>query len=103
MAGAQLQVTPALIELCRRWNIDRLEVFGSAVRHDFRPDSDIDLLVTFKPGVRLRWNEEERLRAELGSFFARRIDLMPRRVIEQSRNPYRRHNILSSATLLYAA
>lgn len=88
---------------CRRWNIVRFELFGSVLRDDFRPDSDVDVLVTFADGVRPRiadWLDmEDQLRALLG----REVDLVERKLVEGGRNPIRRRNILGSARPVYAA
>ena len=87
---------------CRANGIARLEIFGSALRPDFRPDSDVDLLVTFAPGripgsIRLVGME-----FELAEIFGRRVDLTTRSSVERSRNPVRRAAILESAETVYA-
>jgi predicted nucleotidyltransferase len=101
----RLDVAPARIaELCRRWGIVRLELFGSVLRDDFDSDSDVDILVTFAPEVRLtEINEWLRLESELQSLFGRKVDVSDRRLVESSRNWIRRRNILNSASELYAA
>ena len=103
MTAARFQATPGLVEVCRRWRIARLEIFGSALRADFGPASDIDLLVTFERDARLSWEQEDQLRQELERVLGRRVDLLPRSVIERSRNPFRRRSILGGAATLYAA
>lgn len=88
---------------CQRWNVVRLELFGSALRPDFDAESDVDILVTFregtKPGISGLLSMEEDLR----SIFGRHVDLVERRLVETSRNWVRRRSILSSARTLYAA
>ena len=87
---------------CRERGIARLELFGSALRVDFRDDSDVDLLATLRPEARptlLDWAEMQEKLAEL---FGRPVDLVSRRAIERSRNRYRKHSILSQATPIYA-
>ncbi len=92
----------ALAALCQRWGIARLECFGSVLRDDFRPDSDIDLLVTFAPGVQPGFEFFD-LKDELERLFGRRVDLLSRKAVEASRNPYRRRGILLGAETLHAA
>ena len=79
-----------------------LALFGSVLTENFRSDSDVDVLVTFQPGVRLGWNIVL-AREELKGIFGREIDLVERPAIEQSPNPERRASILASAEVIYAA
>jgi hypothetical protein len=53
----------AISDLCRRWRVTELSLFGSVLRHDFRPDSDIDVIACGLTSGRLRWSREERWRA----------------------------------------
>jgi hypothetical protein len=94
----------ALAELCRRYDVTRLEVFGSAARgHDFDPaKSDADFLVEFDRQTRLRPLEQffgfaEALEEALG----RPVDLVERSAIETSRNYIRRRAILNEAEAIY--
>jgi predicted nucleotidyltransferase len=90
-----------LADLCARWGIVELCVFGSALRDDFRPDSDVDVLVTFDDGGGYTFETLPDLLDELSRMFAgRRIDLVEKPLIT---NPFRRHAILSSRQVLYAA
>jgi len=101
---AELEHKPdALIALCRRFGVERLELFGSAARvGDFDPArSDIDLLVTLSPDVQDDLAAFVDLHAALEAFFGRRVDLLERAAIEASRNPIRRRRILSEAQPLY--
>jgi predicted nucleotidyltransferase len=92
-----------LAALCRRFGVERLELFGSAARgSDFDPArSDADFLVTFAPDVAndlVRFLDfKEAIEAELG----RTVDLVERAAVEASRNPIRRRRILSSAELIH--
>ena len=91
----------AVRQFCRERGIAKLEVFGSALRDDFRPDSDVDLLCTLKPNsdcTLLGWAD---LQFKLAEIFGRPVDLVSRWAIERSRNPYRRQAILSTATPIY--
>ncbi len=92
-----------LVEFCHRWKISELSLFGSAVREDFRPDSDVDLLVSFSPGM--SWGLEDFLtmKEELEALFGRPVDLVERRLVEGSENYIRRRHILSHLEPLYVA
>ena len=92
-----------IAEFCRRWRITELSVFGSALRADFRPDSDIDLLASFDPEAHWTLFDMARMREELIGMLGREVDLVSRRGVEASRNPIRREAILSSAQPIYAA
>ncbi|MEN3001958.1 MAG: nucleotidyltransferase domain-containing protein [Armatimonadota bacterium] len=93
----------ALKYLCRKWRIARLEVFGSVLRADFRADSDIDLLVTFEPGIRWSFFQLYRAESEFSALFGRKVELISREGVERSANYIRRKAILESAEVLYAA
>jgi len=93
----------ALAALCRRWGIRELAVFGSALRPDFGAESDVDLMLTFEEGVERSLFDLSAIAMELEALFGRPVDLLTRRGVEQSRNPYRRDEILSTAEPLYAA
>ncbi|MGB7413181.1 MAG: nucleotidyltransferase domain-containing protein [Thermosynechococcaceae cyanobacterium] len=100
----RLQVSQAQIaEFCQRWDVVELWLFGSALRDDFRPESDVDLLFRFAPGVRRGLLALAQMREELKELFDREIDLVSRNAIEKSRNWIRKENILSTAQVIYAA
>lgn len=88
---------------CRKWNIVELALFGSVLREDFSSDSDVDVLVTFNPDS--DWGVEHLLdmKEELEALFARKVDVVERRVVEESRNYIRRKHILSHLETVYAA
>ncbi|MDX2032509.1 MAG: nucleotidyltransferase family protein [Blastocatellia bacterium] len=88
---------------CRRWQVVELSLFGSILREDFRPDSDIDVLVSFQPGSPHTLFDMVRMKDELTILFGRKVDLVSRRGIESSRNHIRKNEILNSAEVLYAA
>ncbi len=88
---------------CHKWQIAELALFGSALREDFKPDSDIDLLVTFKPEAEWTLFDHVNMQAELEAMFKRDVDLVSKRGIERSRNSIRRQDILESAQVIYAA
>lgn len=93
----------ALADYCRRWKITKLEVFGSILREDFGPESDVDFLVTFDPSARWTLFDMVHAQDELTTLIARPVDLVSRRPIEQSENWIRRRSILSCARTIYVA
>ena len=92
-----------LAEFCRRWKISELAFFGSVLREDFRPNSDIDLLVSFNPKAKISLFDLVHMQNELKEIFGREVDLIERRAIEKSENYIRRKNILSNTKVVYAA
>jgi predicted nucleotidyltransferase len=93
----------AVADFCRRWDVSVLAFFGSVLRPDFRPDSDVDVLVTFLLETHWTLLDCVRMEQELAGIFGRRVDLVSRRAVEQSFNPIRRRQILDSAETLYVA
>ena len=91
-----------LASFCRTRGIKRLAVFGSALRSDFGPESDIDLLVEFEPGCEPGLLKIVRMERELADLLRRDVDLVTRSAIERSRNYIRRSAILESAVVVYA-
>jgi predicted nucleotidyltransferase len=94
------QNTSAVVALAKEWKISRLSVFGSAIRDDFREDSDIDLLVEFEPSARYSLIDLVYLKTELERILGRPVDIVEPAALT---NPYRRKHILETAQLLYAA
>jgi predicted nucleotidyltransferase len=92
-----------LDQFCRRWMIAKLELFGSALREDFRGASDFDLLVTFKPDATWSLFDHEEMETELAELLGHKVDLITRRSVEASRNPIRRDSILTSAVPVFVA
>ena len=93
----------ALAEVCRKWGIGSVALFGSALRDDFTPQSDIDLLIEYLPGVRHSLFEYGKMHEDFAIVFGRAVDLVHAEGIRASRNPIRREHILSSARPLYNA
>jgi hypothetical protein len=87
-------------DFCRRWRIAELSVFGSVLRDDFRPDSDVDVLVSFAKDAQWSLYDWVDMIAELREIFGRDVDLLSSQSL---RNPFRRHEILKSRETLYAA
>ena len=79
-----------------------MEVFGSVARGEAGQDSDVDLLVEFLPGARAGLFEMGALKEDLEDRLGCRVDLLSRRAVERSRNPYRRRAILANPITLYA-
>lgn len=101
----QLPIDLPLAEIeafCCRWAISEFAVFGSALRDDFGPASDIDVLVTFSQAAELV-PDRQKMREELEGILGRSVDLMYRRVIERDPNYLLRKAILGSAQVIYAA
>jgi uncharacterized protein len=90
--------TAGIEDICRRHRIQRLSVFGSAGRNEFRPGSDIDLLVEFEAQACIGLIEYARTRLELQDLLGREIDL----VTKNSLRPELRDSILATAAVLYA-
>lgn len=91
----------ALSAFCRRWAVQELAFFGSVLREDFGPASDVDVLVSFKPGARPSLLDHVEMQHQLAELLGRRVDLVTRRAVEQSRNMVRRDAILSSARVVH--
>jgi hypothetical protein len=87
-----------LANFCRRHHIRRLSLFGSVLREDFRPDSDIDVLVEFEPGVKVGLIRLAGIELELSELFGRKVDL--RTPADLSR--YFRQDVLAVAEVQYA-
>jgi len=90
-------------EFCGRWKIIEFALFGSVLRDDFRPDSDVDVLVRFQPDAPWSLFDLGDMQAELERIFGRKVDLVEKEAIEQSRNPFRRRHILGNHRVIYAA
>ena len=88
---------------CRKHNIRKLSLFGSVLRDDFGPDSDIDVLVEFDPEVKYGLFDMVRIQDELAAIIGRPVDLLERSGVETSENYIRRKHILSSAETVYVA
>lgn len=93
----------ALMRFCRRWKIRELALFGSALRPDFRPDSDVDLLVTFAEDADWGLLAHMQMQQELAKLLQRPVDLISKRALERSCNWLRRDAILNSAQVLISA
>ncbi len=90
-------------DFCRRWGVSELALFGSVLREDFWPDSDVDVLVTFSPEATPSLFDHVEMEDELAKLFGRPVDLVSRGAVETSRNPFRKRSILESAQVIYEA
>ena len=101
---AVLQFDPVRIgEFCEKWEVAEFAIFGSALRAELETDSDVDVLVTFRPDSKRSLFDLAQMEEELEGMFGREVDLVTRPGIEASRNYLRRKAILDSAKVLYAA
>jgi len=89
----------SLGEVCRRYGVKELSLFGSTVRGEMRPESDIDIMVEFEPGARIALIKFESLAGELESLAGRRVDLVTKRGLK----PWVRPQVLKDARVIYAA
>jgi len=90
--------------VCRKYHVEELAVFGSVLRDDFRPDSDVDFLVKFQRDDAGPWMSYlTGLQEELSRILRRPVNVVDWVAVEESRNPFRRHAILTTKRLLYVA
>jgi uncharacterized protein len=92
-----------IAEFCRKWRVDELALFGSVLRDDFRPDSDVDVLLTFAPDAGISLFDYAEIQDDLEAIFGRRVDVASKRGIQEGRNPFSQKAILGSARVIYAA
>ncbi len=90
-----------LAEFCQNAQISELALFGSILRDDFRPDSDIDILVTFTPDCKIDLMGFVGLEYDLEDWLHREVDLVSTRAVEQDRNWLRRKEILNNSQVIY--
>lgn len=83
---------------CRRHRVRKLALFGSVLRDDFRPDSDVDVLVEFEESARPSLFDLVDMQEDLESFLGRHVDLVEQGAL---RNPFRRHEILRTHKVIY--
>lgn len=88
-------------DFCRKYGVVELSLFGSILRDDFGPDSDVDVLFVLKPGLTMTPESFLDMRDELSALFGgREIDLVQKKLLT---NPFRRQEILTTRRILYAA
>ncbi len=89
-----------IADFCQRWKVIEFALFGSVLREDFRPDSDVDVLVSFQPEAPWSLLDIVTMQEELEAIFGRKVDLVEK---EALRNPFRRHSILTGREVIHAA
>ena len=89
-----------IAEYCKKWKITEFAIFGSVLRNDFRPDSDLDILVSFAEDEHWSLYEWVDMIEELKAIFGRDVELVDKAGL---RNPFRRHAILTTREVIYAA
>lgn len=89
-----------LRDFCLKWKVTEFSFFGSVLREDFGPESDVDVMVTFENDAPWTLFSLVHMEDELAEIFGRRVDLCERPGVERSRNRFRRESILSSAVPL---
>jgi len=101
MGQARIDIPVKQIQaFCRKWGVRELALFGSVLSDDFRPDSDVDVLISVEDNAALSTFDLLDMIDELRGIFGREVDLLEK---EALRNPYRRYSILSNREVLYAA
>ena len=90
----------AISAFCLKWRVEELSLFGSVLREDFSPNSDVDVLVTFSPEAKVSLFEFVEMQEELEVILQRKVDLVSKGGL---RNPFRRHEILNTRQIVYAA
>jgi hypothetical protein len=89
----------AITVFCKKWKIVEFALFGSVLRDDFAPDSDIDVLVSFDSSAHWSLFDFVEMREELKEVFGKEVDLVEK---DGLRNPFRRHEILTTRQIVYA-
>jgi len=92
--------TDRIVAFCEKWKVSELSLFGSVLREDFGPESDVDVLVSFMPGASYGIDEHVAMVGELREMFGREVDLVRDGSLK---NPFRRHEILSTRRVIHAA
>lgn len=103
MVPARIELpVDAIAQLCRKYGVAQLALFGSALREDFHAGSDVDFLVRFRNNDYGPWmSKVMELEEDLSALFNRKVDVVSWAGIEQSRNAIRRNAVLESAQVIY--
>ncbi len=91
----------AITNLCQQWQIKELALFGSVLRDDFNPHSDIDVLVSFTENAKITFFDLDKIEQQLSDIFHRPVDVVTKKAIEQSHNWIRKRNILEHSQVIY--
>lgn len=101
MAKTKIRIPHKKIaEFCHQWGVVELSLFGSVLREDFRPDSDVDVLVTFSKDAQISLFDLVQMKLDLEKIFQRSVDVIEKDTLE---NPFRKQEILKTAQVIYAA
>jgi predicted nucleotidyltransferase/uncharacterized protein with HEPN domain len=103
---SELRLNPSperIAEFCRKWKVDELALFGSVLRDDFGPESDVDVLLAFAPDADHSLFDVAHMQDDLRDIFGRRVDVVRRDGLVRGGNPYSIRNILGSARVIYGA
>lgn len=100
MIQPKMDIPMEIKAFCRKWKIKEFSLFGSVLREDFRQDSDVDVMVSFEENAGWDLFDLVAMIDELKGIFGRDIDLVEKGAI---RNPFRRHSIMTTREVLYAA
>ena len=104
MNKARIRIPKTKIaDFCKRWQISEFALFGSVLRSDFNPESDVDVLISFLPDAHITLFDMVKMQEELQTIFKREVDLISKRGVENSRNYLRRKNILNAAQVIHVA
>jgi predicted nucleotidyltransferase len=90
-----------LAELCQRRHVAELALFGSILRNDFHSNSDIDILITFQPDVKISLLDLVDMQYELEDITHRKVDLLTKKSVIDNPNWIRRKEILSTTRVIY--
>jgi uncharacterized protein len=94
----------AIADVCRRFDVEQLQIFGSALSERFSPQSDVDFLVTFQNDDAGDWAcKYSEMAEQLSAILGRKVEVVSQRAVEQSENHLRRKRILGEARTIYVA
>ena len=100
VANTRIELPEKQIEaFCRKYGVEEFSLFGSVLRDDFSPESDVDVMLKFKPGFGFTFENTPDIQDELEAMFGRPVDVVEKGAIT---NPFRRHAIMSSYRVVYA-
>ena len=97
---AEVDSREAIADFCKRHSVTEFAIFGSAARGELRPESDIDIMLTFTPGARWDHYDLVGMQDELKAVFGRDVDIVERGTI---RNPFPQETIMRDLSVVYAA
>ena len=92
-----------IADFCKPWQISEFVLFGSVLRSDFNPESDVDVLISFLPEAHITLFDMIQMQEELRTIFKREVDVISKRGVENSRNYLRRKSILNAAQVIHVA